>query len=346
MSALPDGAPGAPIDGAPGAGAGRTVLVTGASSGIGWHAARRLAALGARVLLGSRDAVRGERAAAALRARVPGADVAVVALDLADLRSVRAAAADVVARGPLDALLANAGVTGTPERRTSAQGHELMLTTNHLGHALLTAELVPALAAAGERSGGARVVAAGSIAHRFVHPPADERGWQSADGFASSWSSFRAYSRSKLAVLLHAAELDRRLRAAGLPVHSLAFHPGYAVDLLDAEDPQADGGRPARPSRARRAAASAAGVLLQGKDGGARPAVAAVLAPGALPQDEDGFGYLGPGGPLELAGPPRRVRTTADVRDRAAAARLWALTEQLVDADLEPRAGDRPGPRR
>ncbi|WP_298803111.1 SDR family NAD(P)-dependent oxidoreductase [uncultured Pseudokineococcus sp.] len=360
MSVLPDGAPGAPhdgapgapLDGAPGAGAGRTVLVTGASSGIGWHAARRLAALGARVLLGSRDAARGERAAAALRARVPGADVAVVALDLADLRSVRAAAADVVARGPLDALLANAGVTGTPGRRASAQGHELMLATNHLGHALLTAELLPALVAAGERSGGARVVAAGSIAHRFVHPPADERGWQSADRFAS----FRAYSRSKLAVLLHAAELDRRLRAAGLPVRSLAFHPGYAVDLLDAEHPQADGGRPARPSPARRAAAHAAGVLLQGKDGGARPAVAAVLAPGALSRGErtggragrtdDGLVHLGPGGPLELAGPPRRVRTTADVHDRAAAARLWALTEQLVDADLEPRAGDRPGPRR
>lgn len=97
MSGPLDGAPGTPLDGAPGAGAGRTVLVTGASSGIGWHAARRLAALGARVLLGSRDADRGERAAAALRARVPGADVSVVALDLADLRSVRAAADDVVA---------------------------------------------------------------------------------------------------------------------------------------------------------------------------------------------------------------------------------------------------------
>jgi len=335
--------PGAPLDGPPGAGAGRTVLVTGASSGIGWFAARRLAALGARVLMASRDADRGRRAAQAVRDRVAGADVEVVALDLADLRSVAACADEVRRRGPLDGLLSNAGGLLAGPRRTSAQGSELTLATNHLGHAALTAALVPVLEEAGRRTGDARVVAAGSMAHRFVRPPADERGWQSEDDF----SPFRAYCRAKLAVLVHAGELERRLREAGSPVRSLAFHPGYAVDLLDRDDPQALSDRRPRdraPTPAARAGALAAGLLLQGKDGGARPAVAAVLAPaavaagptGARLRRRPGLVCVGPGGPLELAGAPRHVRTTAAAADPEVAARLWALTAQLTGVDLGP----------
>ncbi|WP_299036630.1 SDR family NAD(P)-dependent oxidoreductase [uncultured Pseudokineococcus sp.] len=342
MSAPGEGAR-PPLDGPPGAGAGRTVLVTGASSGIGWHAARRLAALGARVLMASRDADRGRRAADAVRTLVPGADVEVVALDLADLRSVRACAEEVGRRGPLDGLLANAGGLLTGPRRTSPQGSELTLATAHLGHAALTASLLPALEEAGRGTGDARVVAAGSLAHRFVRPPADDRGWQSEDDF----TPFRAYCRSKLAVLLHAAELDRRLREAGAPVRSLAFHPGYAIDLLDDEDPQGPTDRwprAARRSPAARAGALAAGLLLQGKDGGARPAVAALLGPAAVDAAPvgspllrpAGFGYVGPGGALELAGAPRRARTTAAAADPDEAARLWALTARLTGSDPGP----------
>jgi len=335
-------APRAPLDGPPGAGAGRTVLVTGASSGIGWFASRRLAALGCRVLMASRDADRGARAADAVRLLVPDAEVEVVALDLADLRSVRACAEELRPRGPLDGLLANAGGLLPGPRRTSAQGSELTLATNHLGHAALTAALLPALEEAGRRTGDARVVAAGSMAHRFVRPPADARGWQSEDDFAP----FRAYCRSKLAVLVHAGELERRLREAGSPVRSLAFHPGYAVDLLDDEDPQAPlDRRPRAPRRspAARAGALAAGLLLQGKDGGARPAVAAVLGPSAVaaapvpssPPRAPGLACVGPGGPLELAGTPRRRRTTAAAADPVVAARLWALTRELVGVGLD-----------
>ncbi|MEJ5944615.1 SDR family NAD(P)-dependent oxidoreductase [Pseudokineococcus basanitobsidens] len=328
-------------------GAGRSVLVTGASSGIGWHAARGLAERGVRVLLGSRDPGRGRRAADALAAAVPGADVRVVRLDLADLGSVVAAAQEVASSGPLHGLLANGGLTGTSGRRTSAQGSELMLATNHLGHAALVALLLPSLAEGGRAqvsagAGPARVVGAGSIAHRFVRPPADVDGWQSRRGFVS----FRAYSRSKLAVLLHTAELDRRLVAAGAPVRALAFHPGYAVDVLDDVRPQTDRDGRDDVTHATRAGARvlARAGLLQGKAGGARPAVAAVLGPSALDGAREGVpAYVGPTGPAELAGGPALVRPARTVADRAAAQRLWVLTQDLVGDATGVPLGPSPG---
>jgi NAD(P)-dependent dehydrogenase (short-subunit alcohol dehydrogenase family) len=205
---------------------GRRAVVTGASDGLGTVIARRLAAAGAEVVMPVRSAEKGERAAAGIRAAVPGALVRVAALDLSRLDSVAALVADLHAEGdPIHLLVNNAGVMRPPARQETADGFELQVGTNHLGHVALTLGLLPLL-----RAGEARVVHQTSVAAR--------RGTLDLDDFAHQrqYDAMRAYTASKIAVGLFARELDARSRAAGWGITSTLAHPGVSpTNLLGAQ---------------------------------------------------------------------------------------------------------------
>lgn len=282
----------------------RTILVTGANAGIGYWCAEQLAARGARVLLGCRSPERAATAASAIRERVPDADVRVLPLDLGALDSVAAAAAAV--DEPLDAVVCNAGVKAADPAARTADGHDLMVGTNMLGHFALVAQLAPLLTA------DARVVTVGSLAHRFarLQPERLDAAW--------TGSSLRQYGRSKAALMAFTFELARRWSGSGRL--AVCAHPGYAVDPLT---PRRDGLAPV-PGWLR-ALAIPTRVLVQGKDGGALPIVHAATAPDVANGD-----YWGPGGLLEFRGAPSRVAATDEVRAAETGAALWASAEALT----------------
>ena len=281
-------------------------MVTGGSSGIGFHTSLELARSGASVLLAARTAGRGEQAAARIRREVPGALVEYRPLDLADLASVRSFAAGW--DGPLDLLVDNAGVMAPPYRLT-ADGFELQLGTNHLGHFALTGLLLPALA---DRP-GARVVVVSSLAHRGGRIDFDDL--ESAR-FYGRWT---AYCQSKLANLLFAFELDRRL--SGSAAIAVAAHPGFASTNLQVAGPFLGGGH------ALSAALMRAGTVTvsQSAAHGAWPTLHAATAP-----DVSGGDFFGPRGLGQIRGRPVRVTAAATAYDREVAARLWAVSEQLT----------------
>ena len=291
--------------------AGRTVLVTGSTvGGLGHHAAIELARRGAAVVLGGRSPERLAEAEAAIREEVPEAELSTLVVDLADLTSVRQAAQRAEPIGPIHRLNNNAGVMATPYSRTS-DGFELQMATNHFGPFLLTGLLLPQL----EASGDGRVVTVSSLMHRVArHAPLGDPRRQ--HGRYSRWP---AYAATKLANLLFTFELDRRCRAAGLPVRALAAHPGYAGTHLVANGPF------------RRA-----GAVISSIAHGANRALAQPPSAGALPllmaatDDLPGGTYCGPGGPGEVRGQPRIVGTTRLARDERAQRELWELSERAV----------------
>lgn len=283
---------------------GRTILVTGANAGIGYWCAERLAARGARVLLGCRSPERAQTAVAAITARVSDAQLRIVSVDLGSLDSIRSAAADVDER--LDAVICNAGVKTARTDALTHDGFDLMIGTNFLGHFALLAQLAPFFA------DDARVVAVGSIAHRFarLEPGRLSDPWRG--------SSLRQYGRSKAALMAFAFELDRRWSDTGRS--ALCAHPGYAVDPLTASRP----GLVEVPAVVR-ALATLSRPVVQGKDDGAAPLIHAATATEAESGD-----YWGPGGALEFRGAPTRVRASDEVRSPATGAALWDAAEQLT----------------
>ncbi len=286
---------------------GKCHIVTGANTGIGLEVARVLARKGARVLLGCRDA---SKAAEAIRQIGPGVDAAHLPLDLADLGSV-ARAAELAAKEPrIDALINNAGVMFPPLTRT-AQGFELQWGVNHLGGFALTGLLLPKLA----ETQGARVVVTASLAHRRGNIQWDdlnaEKGYNRAG----------RYSDSKLANMLHFAELDRRLRAIGSPVTAIGCHPGIAATEL------------MRHAGVFRVFTPLFGLLMNSAAMGAWPALQAATDPAAEPG-----GYYGPAGIGEARGASGRAQRTAAARDPELARRLWDVSVEMtgIDPGLAP----------
>ncbi|MFE2144384.1 SDR family NAD(P)-dependent oxidoreductase [Streptomyces sp. NPDC059456] len=291
---------------------GRTFLVTGGNAGIGYFVAEQLAATGAVVVLGSRDAAKADAAMASIRSRVIGAHVRHLRLDLADLPSLKTAV-DGLDLDRLDAVVHNAGVAlDDPPRRETGDGHELMFATNHLGHFSLTRWLAPLLSAAP----GGRIVTVGSFAARSER--LDLGDLQSDRDYRPK----RTYGRSKLAQMCFGFELDRRLRAGGSTVLSVVAHPGGALDSLTPSRPPVH-----VPTPGERLRALPAGLLVQGKDAGAWPVVRAVLDP-----DVQGGQLWGPR-VFGLRGTPRREPVPAHMADPDVASRLWAASAELAGTD-------------
>jgi len=289
---------------------GRTAVVTGPTvGGIGFHTALELARHGARVALAGRTPAKLDAAAEAITAQVPYAALESLVVDLSDLSSVRAAAEAAGALGPLHLLVNNAGIMATPFRRT-VDGLESQMATNHFGPFLLTGLLLDQLVA----SGAGRVVTLSSQAHRLARsaPLGDPRARR-------RYSRWRVYGQTKLANLLFTFELDRRLRRAGLPVLSLAAHPGLAGTHL-AVNGQLGG------TEGRRAAIldAAMKAIAQSAAAGAWPGLMAATA------DLPGGTYVGPGGPGQASGRPRVVGTAPLARDEMAQRRLWETSEATV----------------
>lgn len=291
---------------------GRTVLVTGTTiGGLGQFTALELARRGARVVLAGRTEQRLEETRAAIRAEVPTAALETLVVDLADLASVRRAAVEAAGLGPIDVLVNNAGVMGTPYHRTG-DGLELQLATNHFGPFLLTGLLLPQLVA----SEAGTVVTVSSQMHRVARSaPLDDP--RSQHGRYQRWP---AYARSKLANLLFTYELDRRARRAELPVRALAAHPGFAATHLAANGQY---GR-ARGGRATILDAAIKAVSPNRADQGAWPTLMAATA------DLPGGTYCGPSGFAEWGGTPHVTSSNKLSRDEATQRLLWKLSEDTT----------------
>ncbi|MDH5021474.1 oxidoreductase [Halobacterium rubrum] len=294
---------------------GRTVVVTGANSGIGFEATKAFARAGAHVVMACRSTERGEDARDDVAAEYPGASLTVRELDLADLDSVTAFADWFRTEyDALHVLANNAGVMAIPRSET-ADGFETQFGVNHLGHFALTAELLGVLR---RTSGETRVVTQSSGAHETGE--IDFEDLQHTDDYGK-WS---AYGQSKLANVLFTYELDRRLRAASASVTSVACHPGYAATNLQLRGPEAEG------SRLRLLAMKAANALVgQSAERGAWPLLYAATDPSV-----DGGEYVGPGGFLNMRGHPERQQSSERSRDEDTARRLWTVSEELTGVEF------------
>ena len=300
---------------------GRRAVVTGANSGLGLHTAFELARHGADVIMAVRDQAKGEQAhnriSTALRSNAGSGQVSLAALDLADLASIRAFADEQLGT-PLHLLVNNAGVMAIPRRET-ADGFEMQLGTNHLGHAALTLRLLPALSRAGAAGPVSRVVTVSSSLHR--------RGRMDFDDLMGekSYKPWTAYGQSKLANLLFTAELERRLEAAGLPVASYAAHPGYADTNLQSVGPRMSGS-----AIGERMTSIGNRLMAQPASQGALPTLYAATVEGLPPGS-----YIGPDGMFEQRGHPKVVGRSKEAQSTADAARLWDATEELVGIRFE-----------
>ena len=287
---------------------GRTALVTGANTGIGYHIAGMLADRGARVLMGCRDLTKAEAARKDMLKAVPDAQIELVELDLADMASVRKAAEGI---DTLDLLVNNAGIMWVPHE-ISTGGAEKHFAVNHLGHFALTSLLLPALA----KGKDARVVTQSSIAHRPASIQFDNLAGE------HDYARQKFYGQSKLANLMFALELDRRLRAKGSPIASIACHPGVAKTELTRQVGWAKLVMPI------------AATLLNTAKQGALPALQAATDPAA-----QGGDYYGPYGFMEATGATSgRAVATATARDPLLAARLWEISKDMtgIDPGLPP----------
>jgi NAD(P)-dependent dehydrogenase (short-subunit alcohol dehydrogenase family) len=280
---------------------GRTAIVTGANTGIGFETARMLALKGADVVLACRNAERGEAALAQIRSEQPAGKVTLALLDLADLDSVAAFAADFAAtHAHLDLLINNAGVMVPPFGHTK-QGFELQFGTNHLGHFALTGRLLPLLLG----TPGARVVVVSSTAQRRGRIDFDDLNWS-----RRPYRGWSAYGQSKLANMLFALELARRLAATGSTVRAIAAHPGWTATDLQRTSGIA---RVLNPYVAMKPADGALTTLRAATD----------------PAAGNGS-YWGPSGLFEARGAPAAAHIPHHAQDQRVAARLWTVSEELT----------------
>ena len=293
---------------------GRIAVITGATGGLGYETALSLAGAGATVVLTGRNDAKGRHALAQIRGQVPNAKISYEELDLASLASVADFAARFAeAHGALDLLINNAGVMALPKRQETADGFEMQFGVNYLGHYALTARLLPLL----RRGNRPRVVNLSSLAHRSGAINFDDLQGR------RSYSPWRTYCQSKLAMLIFAFELQRRSDAGGWGLMSNAAHPGYARTDLIPNGPGNDSlswrvGRYLQPYIGQSAAA------------GALPTLFAATSPQA-----EAAGYYGPNWFYELKGPPVPAKIMPQAKDTAVAARLWDVSAALTHVSFD-----------
>jgi len=284
---------------------GKTFLITGGNSGIGFEAAKYLGGAGGDLLIASRNPEKASRAVAALKPNVKG-NVDQVTLDLADLSSVRAAAEETKSKvSKLDALINNAGIMQTPAQKT-ADGFEMQIGTNHLGHFLFNGLLFDLV----EKASG-RIVTVSSIAHKYGRMYLDDL------MMTKNYSPTYAYGQSKLANMLYALELDRKLKAAGSQVTSYACHPGYSDTSLQSTGPTGIWKGMYKVTNALMAQPAAKGAI---------PTVLCAAGAEAVPG-----AYYGPTGMGESRGPVSDALVSGKALNEADARNLWQQSEALVD---------------
>ena len=291
--------------------AGRTVVVTGANSGLGYLTSLELARQGAHVVMAVRDLDKGRLAQARILATRPKGSTELRRLDLANLDEVKTFARRLLdEHKAIDVLVNNAGIM-MPPRSLTAQGHELQFGVNHLAHFALTGLLLPLLLEGRD----SRVVTLSSDLHK--------RGRLHFDDLAGKRKYGRVafYAQSKFANVLFALELDRRLRAAGLPVKSLLAHPGYAATNLQMSGPSGVLKLFMRFGNRFLAQSAQVGVL---------PQLYAIAA-----AEADGGQFIGPDGPNEKKGHPTQVQPVEAARDHSLAERLWLLSEELTGVRID-----------
>lgn len=285
---------------------GRTAVVTGANSGLGFLTSLELARHGAHVIMTVRNLEKGRHAQARIMAIRPKGSVELRQLDLSDLDQVTAFAERLRAeRNGIDVLVNNAGVM-MPPRTLTVQGHELQFGVNHLAHFALTGLLLPCLL----ESRDGRVVTVSSDLHRRgrIH-------FEDLSG-SRNYGRIAYYAQSKFANVLFALALDRRLKAAGLPIKSVLAHPGYAATNLQLSGPS--------------------GILKWFMRFGnrflAQPAGMGVLPQlyAATAREVESGQFFGPDGRNEMKGYPTQVQPVAAARDRNLARQLWQLSEELT----------------
>jgi NAD(P)-dependent dehydrogenase (short-subunit alcohol dehydrogenase family) len=293
----------------------RTILITGANSGLGLRSSEALAAKGAHVVMACRTAEKAARALDEVKAMATVAQPEVIALDLADLSSVRDVAAEINERfDSIDVLMNNAGIMAVPKGRT-ADGFESQIGTNHLGHFALTGLVLPTLLA----SRGPRVVTVSSTGHRMgtVHP--DDLSYEHR-----RYTRWGAYGQTKLANLLFTSELQRRATEAGSSLVAAAAHPGYAATNLTS------GPATGAPKFFGSVVKFGDRVFGQSDAMGALPQLYAATMPDVVGND-----YWGPDGFAEQRGHPRRVDRNRSARDAEMARRLWDTSESLTGVSYD-----------
>ena len=279
---------------------GKTAIVTGSNSGIGFEAAKALAAKNAKIIMACRNIENGEKAATEIRSLFPDSNIIVSELDLGSLASVRAFAGNFLKENDrLDMLINNAGIMMPPYGKTT-DGFELQFGTNHLGHFALTGLLLPLLLKTGE----SRVVNVSSSAHKAGKINFDDLGSE------QSYAKMKAYGQSKLANLLFTYELQRRFDAAGSGSIASAAHPGWSSTNLQRHSGTLNWLNP---------------VFGQKASMGALPTLRA-----ATSTDVRGGDYYGPGGFMEMKGSPYRVESNDRSHDTETARRLWEVSEKMT----------------
>lgn len=298
---------------------GKRALITGVTGGLGLHTAIGLARGGAELVVTARNEGKAETAVAQILEDVPGARVDVVSLDLADLADVRRAAADVSKTyDGIDILVNNAGIMVPPRYSTTADGFELQMGTNHIGHFAWTAELWPVL-----RDSGTRIVTVSSLAHTTVGSV--DLSALTPDGSSHRYRRWQSYAQSKLANLLFALELDRRAKAAGLAVVSVGAHPGYASTNITKTGPTGSG-----LSLYGIGMHQVSRIIAQSAASGALPLLMAATDPSLT-----GGEYVGPAGIRGLRGRPKLVGMNRAARDEELARDLWAASEAAIGASFD-----------
>lgn len=298
---------------------GQRAVITGVTGGLGLHTAIGLARQGASLVVTARDSEKAEEALARIGARCPGTAVDVVSLDLAHLADAKRAAAEVISRyDRIDILINNAGIMVPPKQQTK-DGFELQIGTNHLGHFAWTAGLWPLL-----NSSGARVVTVASLAHHLAH--GFDLSTLTPEGSARRYRRWRSYGESKLANLVFALELDRRAKAAGSQVVSVACHPGYASTNLTKTGPSTGGGLNL-PGMGMHQITR---VIAQSASAGALSSLRAATDP-ALSGGE----YVGPASMGGTRGHPVIAGMDRLARDEQLADEIWAASEAATGVTFD-----------